>query len=400
MPPSALHFPPPPRQVTLSAETHREWRVVVFFSFLVWPLLWVVGTAAALWARSRRRQGAGLSRLPLFCLLLPWHLLRSSRRRRQYRMFWGILLLLPFMAAFWLSPLAADWPFAADRGVLAAPGPGHPLGSDGQGEDLSLQIVLGARYTYLAGLLAVAVMLAAGVWLGGKTVEPGPRRIILAGMQWIEAVPVLLLLVIVLAVYGLWEERFGWQGHSFAMRLLRVGVVGLVLGAAFLPRLVRVLEERIRSFAQENFIRGTKAHGIPQPRILRFHILRRNCLGDIIVTCSQSWATVVLLEISLNYLIRLLPLLGARVYESWAGMLLTFEARRAIVHALAEGDFAHWWLYAWPAFFIVVTVAGLYLFGDGVKELEGGSAAAAPALADDLPARLEALHRVWRGEER
>ena len=67
-------------------------------------------------------------------------------------------------------------------------------------------------------------------------------------------------------------------------------------------------------------------------------------------------------------------------------MLLTYEARDAIVHGLGEGNARQWWLYAFPGLFIMTTVIGYYLFGDGLRSL---------SLERGAAERVQVTHLDW-----
>jgi ABC-type dipeptide/oligopeptide/nickel transport system permease subunit len=290
-------------------------------------------------------------------------------KAQNFRIIGGILLLLPILTA---TILNIFYLFVAPRTFttlpLLAPQLLHPFGTNNEGVDILRLIILGAGHTYFIGMLATFFALSLGLWLGAATLERKRERFILGFVETIETIPVLIFMLVVMAIFNFWEEL--WKTRrviSFVLPFLRILILSLGIGLAFLPRMIRLVQERIKTFISLDFIDGTKAHGVPHKRILWFHIIGRNCLEDIIVTATQVWSSVVLIEISLDYLIAISPFLGAKVYTSWAGMLLTFDVRNALVNFLPKLNFEHWWLYTFPAFFIISTIIGFYLYGDGLS---------------------------------
>jgi peptide/nickel transport system permease protein len=381
-------------------EQLKELRVYAFFSFTLWPVVLTVVVIGAVLAsvkglieRSRQPALRALRAYMPF-VFLPCYLFKMAVAEGNLKVMLGLVLLSPFLLAVVLSiwPAAIMQDDVASVEPLEAPGTRHLLGTNGEGVGIGRLIIAGARHTYFTSLIAASLVLFFGVWLGKMTLRRGPESIVMGFVEIIEAIPILFLLLVVLAVLSWWEDV--WEGNILAsalVPLLRIVVVGSVVGIGFLPRMVRLVRERIKTFVSENFVAGTKAHGIDQNRILRFHIIRKNCLGDIVVTLTQIWAAAILIGISLDYLISISPLLGAKIHQSWAGMLLTFEVSNALVNFLPELRFDYWWLYIVPAFFIVSTVIGFYLYGEGLDSLYRQKSSSVGSVPTRLDHALDAV---------
>ena len=108
-------------------------------------------------------------------LATPKRLAQPSRLRRFFRWLAGdlraalailVLLVLVIVAigAPWIAPYL---PTAQDaNNMLAAPGPGHLLGTDDLGRDIFSRLIYGAPATVYASLLAVSVAVAIGLPVG------------------------------------------------------------------------------------------------------------------------------------------------------------------------------------------------------------------------------------------
>jgi ABC-type dipeptide/oligopeptide/nickel transport system permease subunit len=185
-----------------------------------------------------------------------------------------------------------------------------------------------------------------------------------------ESIPVFFLLLVILSIFGWWEAYIRESGIliRFFFNVTLIATIAILMGLSFLPRLIRIISERIKTFSSENFIDATKALGISQNKILWYHIIRKNCLQEIILFVSQIWASIILLEISMDFLVSIFPVLGAKVYSGWAQMLLSTETVRAILF-IKELNFQHWWYYFFPVFFIITTVTGFYIYGDCLRRI-------------------------------
>lgn len=360
--------------IEFSPEKLKELRLFGFFSFTLWPILLIIALFAAVITLIKavfiksRKAILKKCKVCLAFIFLPWHLIKLGFSEGNSKIVFGLVLLIPFILAFTINIYTIFFPVTIQDQALKPPSFTHPFGTSGEGFGIGKLIITGARHTYFTSMIAVSFVLGLGVWLGKITFHHRAESIIMGLVQVIETIPILFLLLIVLTVFSWWEDIWKSSGFgSVLMTPLRMLIVGIIIGFGFLPRMIRLVRERIKTFVSENFVDGTKAHGIEQNRILWFHIIKKNCIGDIIISITQIWAAVILIEISLDYLISISPLLGAKIYESWAGMLLTFEVRNALVNFLPQFKFDYWWLYVFPGLFIISTVIGFYLYGDGLR---------------------------------
>jgi peptide/nickel transport system permease protein len=381
--PSTDEFGPVPRPgapvlEALTGERLAEVRLASHAVFALWPVacvFWlvvaVVTTPAALVASSRHRPASAWF-VVIRAILLPLSLCRQAVRGRDWAVLAGLILLLPFMLAVWASlvdPLAPAAPVLVEPAIATPPSVAHPFGTATDGADLARQIVAGTSHTYFASLVATVVFLGVGLVAGRFTCSIRLEPIITVVAETVESIPVLVLLLIGLTVFGWWEDI--GRGNLLIAGLwppARVALTGLLVGLAFAPRLVRLVAERIASFVHEDFVDAAKAHGVTQRRIIWRHIIKKNCCAEVIISVTHIWAAVILTEISLDYLISISPLSGARIYQSWAGMLLRPEVRDALLNYLPMRSTHHWWLYAIPGGFIFATVNGFYILGDGLRQ--------------------------------
>jgi len=257
----------------------------------------------------------------------------------------GVLTVVLVMAVFapWLAPhdprngdlLVTRKPPAWSAGGVAT----YPLGTDSLGRDILSRIIYGARVSILVGVVAVLIAGAVGVTLGllsgyfGGIVDDVIMRI--AEIQM--AFPFILLALLIMAVLG--------QG---LFNLI------LVLGVSGWVPYGRVVRGQVMQLREKEFVEAARAIGSSTGRILWRHVLP-NTLAPIIVIATFMVAGTIVSEAALTYL-------GLGVEAStptWGTMLA--EGREYVQVA--------WWLAMFPGLAIMLTVLGVNIVGDWLRDV-------------------------------
>ncbi|MGI6870550.1 dipeptide/oligopeptide/nickel ABC transporter permease/ATP-binding protein [Amycolatopsis sp. 3B14] len=201
-------------------------------------------------------------------------------------------LSLAYLAVVATAAIAAPWlapydPTATDLShVLSMPSADHWLGTDRLGRDILSRLMYGGQVTLLGVLQAVATVLVLGVAMGLASGFLGGR--VDRALNWlidvVLAIPVIITLLVVLAVFG--------TNETAAMVTLGV------LGAPGLARVVRGVTLAVR---QEPYIAAARVAGLPSSYIVLRHVLPR-CYGPIIVQASLFAGVSLLTETGLGYL--------------------------------------------------------------------------------------------------
>jgi peptide/nickel transport system permease protein len=217
----------------------------------------------------------------------------------------------------------------------------HPLGTDNLGRDMLSRIMYGGRISLLIGVSAVLVSGSIGIALGLVGGFFGGRidSLIMRGADVQLAFPQILLVILILVILG----------RSLAAIVVVLAIADWVIYA----RLVRgrLLVER-----QREYVEAAEAIGASSLRIMVRHLLP-NLSALIIVIATLQLALMILLESSLSYL-------GVGVEpptSSWGRMLNDGQPYMAVA----------WWVSTLPGVAIVVTVLGVNLLGDGLRETFG-----------------------------
>ena len=270
--------------------------------------------------------------------------LRRLVRRRTALFGLGVVVIVLLAAAFapWLAPFD---PLEQDinqrlkePGWQSAAGQVHPLGTDHLGRDILARVIFGSRIALVVGLSAVLISGVLGMMIGlvagyfGGTVDDFFMR--LADIQL--AFPFILLAIAVIGVLG----------PSLRNIIIVIGVSSWVVYA-------RVVRGEVLSIRERDFVQAAIALGSRDGRILARHVLP-NAFTPWLVVATLDMARVIVIESALSFL-------GLGVQPptpTWGGMLA--DGRVYLSTA--------WWLATFPGLAILVTVLGINLLGDGLRD--------------------------------
>jgi peptide/nickel transport system permease protein len=266
---------------------------------------------------------------------------RPALGRRVTPSLWmggAIVLALLLVAA--LAPLLAGYPpdLVMAESRLQPPSPAHPFGTDALGRDLYSRVVYGARIAVGMAFFGVGIAMAVGVILGLLAGYRGQwsDQVLSRLMEVWLAFPSLLLAIIVVAR----------MGPSLRSTVIALGIVGV-------PAFFRLARASTLSARRAEYVEAAHAIGARERRILLRHILP-NIAPSLIVLATMRLGTLVLAGGALSFIG-----LGAQPPQPEWGALLA--AGRDYM------DIAPW-LAIFPGVCITLTVVGLNLLGDGLRD--------------------------------
>ncbi|SFC51662.1 ABC transporter permease [Tropicimonas isoalkanivorans] len=249
----------------------------------------------------------------------------------------GAFLVVACLSLVWTPFPVTELDIAAK---LQAPGNGHWLGTDHLGRDMTSMLMAGARTSIAVALVAVGIGIILGVPLG---LAAAARRgslldeVIMRANDLIFAFPSLVIAILITAVFG----------PSAVNAILAIGIFNV-------PVFARVARGAALSIWQREFILAARVAGKGPALISAEHILP-NIANLLVVQGTIQFSMGILAEAGLSYVG-----LGAQPpTPSWGRMLAdaqTFfysDPRLAIL----------------PGLCIVMTVLGLNLMGDGLRDL-------------------------------
>lgn len=249
-----------------------------------------------------------------------------------------ILLLFTGIFADQLAPFGMNEIHLIDR--LQPPGGKYLLGTDQLGRDILSNIIYGARVSMIIGLSASAIQTVISTALGALSALIG-GKFDLVLQRFVDAwmsIPALLILLTLVAIVG----------RGMAEIILVIAIPGSIAQS-------RIPRSAVIGIKENVYVDAARAIGATTPRLLFRHILP-NIMPLIIIIFTMHVGGVILLESSLSFL-------GFGVppgVPSW-GSMLSLEGRQymEMVPALA----------LWPGAALSVTVYGINMFGDAMRDL-------------------------------
>ena len=251
----------------------------------------------------------------------------------------GLVLVIFTALVGILAPMIALSPTRMNVAArLTSPGTAHWFGTDDLGRDVFARVVHGARLSLVVGVAVVAFALTVGLAAG---LAAGYFRrldnVIMRIMDGLMAFPAIILAIALMASLG----------PSVTNVIVAIGVV-------YSPRVARVVRGSVLVIRETAYVEAARALGLSDLWIILRHVLP-NCLSPVIVQGSFVFAAAVLTEAALSFLG-----VGVPPYvPSWGNILS--EGRLYLQQAP--------WLVLYPGAAIMITILGLNLLGDGVRDL-------------------------------
>ncbi len=282
-----------------------------------------------------------VARLPRRALTFQSHRQEVVRRllRKPLAIAGTVLMLIMVLSAL-LAPTIA--PFAPDdQGIgdpFAPPSARHLFGTDQFGRDVFSRVAFGGRISLQIGLIAVAIGGGAGLVLGcvAGYLSGWADETVMRIIDIMLAFPGILLAIAVVVVLG----------PSLYNLMIAVGV-----GA--IPTFSRVVRASVLEAKERDYVTAARAMGISDFKIVARHILP-NIMAPFIVLATLDVATAILSGTALSYLG-----MGAKPPTPEWGLMLS-DGRDFIRNA--------WWVGTFPGLAITITVIGINLLGDGLRD--------------------------------
>jgi peptide/nickel transport system permease protein len=223
---------------------------------------------------------------------------------------------------------------------LKPPSLEHWFGTDHFGRDMFSMIMVGARVSIAVAFVAVGIGMLLGVPLGlyaaarrGSLID----EIIMRGNDLVFAFPSLLLAIMITAVFG----------PGAVNAIIAIGIFNV-------PVFARLARGAALSLWTRDFVLAARVAGKNKARISAEHILP-NIANLLIVQGTIQFSLAILAEAALAYVG-----LGAQPpLPSWGRMLADAQTLISLAPHMA----------LFPGFAIIITVLGLNLMGDGLRDL-------------------------------
>ena len=265
----------------------------------------------------------------------------TLRRLLEHRLFMTGLVLFMLMV---IMAVFADW-IATHNPVqvrarfrFRAPGLDNFFGTDNFGRDIFTRVVYGARLSISIGFATVALTALVGTSIG---LLAGYFRkldnILMRFMDALMAFPTILLALALAAALG-----------PSAVNIV------VALSAVYIPRVARVVRASVLVVREADYVHAAHAVGASNLRIMVEHILP-NSMAPLMVQLTFVFAYAVIAEAVLSFL----GVGPPPPTPSWGNIIA--EGKDYIREAA--------WITLFPGIAIAMTVLGLNLLGDGLRDV-------------------------------
>ena len=253
----------------------------------------------------------------------------------------GAALTLALLACALLSFVWTPWsPYEMNiEAKLLPPSAQFWMGTDAFGRDVLSQIMVGARSSIAVGVIAVGIGLVFGVALGliAAALRGWVEEVIMRMSDFTFAFPAILSAIMMTAVFG----------PSMVNAIIAIGIFNI-------PTFARITRASANAIWSREYVMAARACGKNRFSITLQHVLP-NIMGVLIVQATIQFALAILAEAALSYLG-----LGTQPPQpSWGRMLSDAQTLMFQAPLLA----------VFPGVAIALSVLGLNLLGDGLRDL-------------------------------
>lgn len=256
----------------------------------------------------------------------------------------ALALLLALIAACLVGPAVAAG-FGLDATTMRVdqialpPSSSHWLGTDAQGRDLLVRVLLGGRVALAtaAAATALAVLLGALVGAGSALAGGAVDAVLMRAVDALYAVPTAALVLVTMAVL---------DSRSLAL------LVALLAATSWMS-LARVVRAHTRGLLARDFITAARALGASPARVLWRHLLP-NSAGLLAVYAAAALPQLLVAEAFLSFLG-----LGVQAPRASLGTLVVEGSAQLLVAP---------WILVGPALLLAALILALLSLGDRVRD--------------------------------
>ncbi|MEI6561936.1 MAG: ABC transporter permease [Verrucomicrobiota bacterium] len=269
-----------------------------------------------------------------------------------------MVLALVILAAIFGPMLLPDAAREVSANQFAAPTWAHPFGTDLHGQDMLYRVLSGARVSLAVGIagafiaffIGTAYGLVAG-YAGGKT-DGAMMRLV----EILYAVPRLIILLIAINAFDS-RMKIWLAGIPGLVSYSRIVILILSLGLIEWLTMARIVRGQVLALKGQQFVLAARSLGQSHWKILTRHLLP-NLVGVVIVYLTLTVPAVILDESFLSFLG-----LGIQAPQASWGSLLA-DGAQAINPVKS-----YWWLLAFPAATMSLTLLALNFLGDALRDV-------------------------------
>lgn len=254
----------------------------------------------------------------------------------------GLITFVALLLFATIGPLFWQYGYAQITGQFGTgPSLRHPFGTDQPGHDIFAQVMTGEATSVKTALLVAVIATFLGTLVGAIAGYYGGLvdGLLMRFTDLVLAVPLLVILLVL-------ANRFSRTGGSWFW-------IAVILAFVLWTPLARLVRGSFLSLREREFVEAAHAIGASDTRIIVRHLIP-NAIGSIVVNSTLTVGLAVLIESVLSFLG-----LGIEPPQVSLGNLIASGQDSATTQ---------WWLFVFPAAFLVVTILAVNFIGDGLRD--------------------------------
>ena len=236
----------------------------------------------------------------------------------------------------------------------------HIFGTDDQGRDIMVRVMVGTRVSITVGICAALLVLVIGALYGsisgycGGVVDTVMQRIV----EIIYSIPEMLIILLLSATLKPALEQFQNSGNGIFQKLVTILGPNLIsmfiaFGLLYWVTMSRIIRGQILQLKQQEYVTAARALGAKGGRIIRRHLLP-NCIGQIVTTTFLQIPSAIFLESFLSFV--------------GVGVSAPLTSLRSMCSEALSGLNTYPYRLFIPAVILSLMILSLNLFGDGLRD--------------------------------
>lgn len=263
----------------------------------------------------------------------------KSFTKNRLAVFGLVLTVIVVFIGVFANLICPEGPYVMDvTKRYTAPCSEYIFGTDKMGRDVLSRIVYGIRISLIVGAVTTVVTFILGMILG--MIAGYFKRfdnVIMRVCEALMSIPPVLMAIALMSAFS-----------------PNIKSVVASLCVVYTPQIARVARGATIAVKEQTYIEAAKAQGASNFRIILHHIAP-NILSPVIVQATYIFAIAIILEASLSFL--------------GAGIPAPSPSLGNILYEAKEGIFTAPWLTIFPGIAMVVTVLGINILGDGLRDV-------------------------------
>lgn len=229
----------------------------------------------------------------------------------------------------------------------AEPSKEHWLGTDVNGMDMLTRLMYGGRVSLMIGFIVVFIEVIIGVTLGGLAGYFGKwvDMLIMRIVDVFYCIPSMPLIIILGAAMDAMKVE----------PMTRMFYLMLILGFLGWPAITRLVRGQILSLREQEFMTAAEACGVRVSRRIFRHLIP-NVIPQLIVSCTMSLGSTIIMEATLSFLG-----IGVKFpFASWGNIITDVNDAFVMTH--------YWFVWIPAGICLLIAVLGFNFVGDGLRD--------------------------------